>query len=587
MSTLAVVTSQVADEAWLRRVVGDALAVTDAVPHADVLVVSEECLAAIGDHLQATAVIVVIGDPTFPPPRAAHVITRAWPDDQVRALLVSLVDGCAPAPRLPPPHRPADALATKRAVAAARRLAVVTELDACEAVIVEILLELLDLDRAYCLYYDAATASLWSQAKLAGAAGDHRSAVAGMAGWAARTGLPAAATCVGEDARFVGAIDDPNGDPTDRLIVHPVHGSDGEVHAILIGARRARRAPLGSGEALLATRFARLVTPVLDQLSIHGAAQQVLDAAAGDDGLFRKEARDAYALPRWGDVVRVSPGWLARAYWLLVALLVASAVFISVAEVATYSAGPCVVRSLARTTISAREAGNIAAVTVAPGDQTTVGTVLARLDDSDQRAAVARLDQEFQARLRNHLLDPADAAIDAALRGVRAQLEAARASLEQRLVRATAQGIVGDVRVRPGQRVEPGDIIASVFEASQGLEVIALLPGEDRPQLGPGMTLRLELAGYRYAYQTVVITSVSTDVTGPAEARRMLGVEVSGDLPLPSSVTVVRGRLPSPEFVVDGQSFRYHDGMVGGAEVQVRSEPILFALVPGTRRFHR
>ncbi|MEO8699980.1 MAG: HlyD family efflux transporter periplasmic adaptor subunit [Kofleriaceae bacterium] len=585
MSTVAVVTSQIADEEWVFRVVDGALVVVDAAPYADVIVASEDCLAAIIDHLPATAVIVVIGDPLNPPERAAHIVTRTWPDAQLRALLVALAGSPQPAPALTAPTSPAEAQAAQRAITAARRLAAVTELAACESTIVEILVELVELDRAYCLFYDAATASLWSEAKLQSTAGDDRRAAAGIAGWAAVTGLPTTAAGVGDDPRFVGAIDDPSGDPTDRLIAQPVHGSDGAVHAVLIGARRARRPPIGDTELGLMARFARLVTPVLDQLSIHVAAQQILDDAAGDQGLFRKEARDAQAMPRWGDVVRVSPGWLSWAYWLLVVLLAGSVVFISIGEVSTYSAGPAVVRSTARTPISARTAGNIAAVLVAPGDSAATGAIIARLDDSDQRAAATRLEHEFETRLRNHMLDPADTAVDGALRGVRNELETARASLEERLVRATAPGIIGDVRVRPGQRVEPGDIVASVFEASQGLEVIALLPGEDRPQLAPGMTIRLELAGYRYAYQAVVISSVSTDVIAPAEAKRVLGAEVAEGLHLPGSVMVVRGRLASQEFTVDGQTFRYHDGMVGLAEVRVRSEPIVFALIPGTRRF--
>ncbi|MCX5742057.1 MAG: hemolysin D, partial [Proteobacteria bacterium] len=54
---------------------------------------------------------------------------------------------------------------------------------------------------------------------------------------------------------------------------------------------------------------------------------------------------------------------------------------------------------------------------------------------------------------------------------------------------------------------------------------------------------------------------------------------------LAGPVALVRGRLPAAEFTVDGRTFRYHDGMLGTAEVRVRSEPIVFALLPGTRRF--
>jgi hypothetical protein len=139
--------------------------------------------------------------------------------------------------------------------------------------------------------------------------------------------------------------------------------------------------------------------------------------------------------------------------------------------------------------------------------------------------------------------------------------------------------------VRAGQHVEPGDVAASIVDGKGGLDVIALLPGEDRPQLAPGMDLRLELTGYRYAYQGLTIDSVSPDVIAPAEAKRVLGTEVAEGLQLPGSVVIVRGRLARPDFEdADGRTFAYHDGMLGTAEIQVRNERILYVLVPGLRK---
>ncbi len=585
MSTYAVVTSQQSDEDWVFRAVDSTLVIVDSAPLADVIVISADCVDAIIDHLPASVGVIVIGDPASPHPRALHVITRAWPDEHVRTLLPRLATRQPrPQPGLPPPNNATEARDAQRAINAARKLANATDLIACETTTVEILVELLEVDRAYLLYFDPIEGGLWSETKLT-SGGDDRRAVAGLAGFAARTGIPALAQRAGDDPRFVGAIDDPNGDPSDRLLAQPVFASDGAVHAVFVVARRGRRAPFGDAQLALIARFARLVTPELDQLSIQVHAEAILDDAIGDDGLFRRAAIDAQAVPRWGDVVRVSPGWLSWAYWCLVVLLAGSVVFISVGTVSTYSAGPALIRSNARTPINARTAGNIVAVEVEPGERADAGTVIARLDDTDQRATVDRLEREFETQLRNHMLDPADAAADAAVRTVRNNLDTARTQLEQRSIRATTAGIVGDVRVRYGQHVEPGDIIASIIDSAQGLEVIALLPGEDRPQLAPGMEIRLELTGYRYAYQTVLIASVSSDVIAPSEARRVLGAEVADGLELRGPVMLVRGKLSGTEFTVDGRTFQYHDGMLGIAEVRVRSEPIVFVLIPGTRRF--
>jgi len=585
MSTVAVVTSQHADEEWVFRALDGAVVVVDSAPMADLIIVSDDCLAAVTDHLPEATTIVVLGDPANPPPRAIHVVTRAWHDEHLRTLLTALSSGRPlPEPPLAPPTNPGEARDAQRAINAGRKLAAATDLAGCETTTVEILLEIIEADRAYLLYYDDSDGSLWSEGKLK-RGDDDRRAVTGLAGFAARTGRPAHATSAGNDARFAGAIDDPDGDSADHVFAHPVFGSDGVVHAVLVCARRARRPDFGAEQTMLLARFARLVTPVLDQLTIQVHSQAIIDDAAGDQGLFRREAVEAQAMPRWGDVVRVAPRWLSWAYWMLVVLLAASVVFVVMGTVSTYSAGPAIIRSTARTAITARTAGNVVAVDVVFGDKATPQTVIARLDDTDERAAVERLEREFETQLRNHMLDPGDASADGALRTVRNSLETARTALGERLIRAPRDGIVGDIRVRPGQRVVPGDIIASILDSSQGLEVIALLPGEDRPQLAPGMAVRLELTGYRYAYQTVTIESVSSDVLAPAEAKRVLGAEFADGLQLTGPVVLVRGRLPTAEFEVDGRTFRYHDGMVGIAEVRVRTEPIVFTLIPGTRRF--
>lgn len=101
--------------------------------------------------------------------------------------------------------------------------------------------------------------------------------------------------------------------------------------------------------------------------------------------------------------------------------------------------------------------------------------------------------------------------------------------------------------------------------------------------LRPGMELRFEVAGFRFAYQKLQIEWVGDDVLGPAEVRRHLGPG-AGDGFAPAGASVlVRAVAPAKKFEVDGQSYACFDGMVGRAEVAVRSEPAILALVPGLR----
>jgi multidrug efflux pump subunit AcrA (membrane-fusion protein) len=586
MATVAVVCQEHPDEQWVFGATDGALVFVDTMP-ADVVVVTADCLDAVVELMPQDQVLVVVGDPTIAYPRADYIVSRAWPADHLRRLLVALATKRPlPIEPPPPPENPAEARDAQRAIAGARKLGTVTDLVAAEATAIEVVIELLEADRAYCLFYDAASAQIWSEAKHR-AGEDERKAFAGLAGYAARTGTPAVAVRAGDDPRFFGAIDDAHGDTSDHVVAQPVHGSDGEVHAVLVAVRRGRRPAFADHELRLLARFSQVATPVLDQLSIHLQSQAILDENEPGGGLFRSEAIAAQAMPRWGDVVRIAPGWLSWAYWMLVVLLVGAGAFVVLGTVATYSLGPAVVRSTARTPITARSGGNITSVNVAPGDRVEAGATIAQLDDSEQRAAADRLQLEFETQLRNHLLNLNDATAEGSLRSIRHDLDAARTTRDERQVRAPVAGVVGDVRVRASQHIEPGDVVAVVVDAKETLEVIALLPGEDRPQLAPGMVLRLELAGYRYVYQSLVIDSVSSDVIAPSEARRVLGTDVADNLALTGPVVLVRGRLPAAQFTVDDRVFRYHDGMLGAAEVRVRSEPIIFTLVPGTRRLAR
>jgi multidrug efflux pump subunit AcrA (membrane-fusion protein) len=529
--------------------------------------------------------VVVIGDPDKAiDDRVAHVVRPEVPDDQLQALLTAVATGqaLAPAPTPATPHAAAEARRAQAAFAVSRKLAAATDLASTEAIAVDAIIELLDVERAHCLFYDAGDASLWSEARLAGP-GDERRAVAGLAGWVARTGLPARAPVAGDDPRWALAYDDPGGDRTAQLLVQPVIGADARVHAVLVAARAARRAPLAELEASLLERFAALAAPLFDQLSVHVEAQALLaDEQTG--GLFREEAIAAAEPRRWGDVIRVTPTWLSWAYWLLVLLVIGSVAFVAFGTVATYSSGTAVIRSTARTDVTTRAAGNVTTVEVAPSEHVAAGAVIARLDDVAQRAAVDRTTQAFDAQLRNHMLDPGDPSADAQVRSLRLQLEQTRTALDERAIRAPSAGVVSDLRVRPGQHVEPGQTAATLVEGAGGLEVIALLPGEDRPQLSAGMPLRLELVGYRYAYQSLIIDSVSPDVLAPSEAVRVVGPEVAA-LQLAGPVVVVRGRLASKDFVADDRTYHYHDGMLATAEVRVRSEPIIFAILPGLKRW--
>ncbi|HEY2749690.1 MAG TPA: HlyD family secretion protein, partial [Polyangia bacterium] len=180
------------------------------------------------------------------------------------------------------------------------------------------------------------------------------------------------------------------------------------------------------------------------------------------------------------------------------------------------------------------------------------------------------------------LRDPSDSAARQALTSLRAQRDLAEAHLRQRVVRASRAGIVSDLRAHAGERLAPGDLIASIVGDSAPVSLTAVLPGRYRPQLKPGMPLRFELDGDRYRYHDLTIESVGDDVVGPAEVRRFLGADAADTVEVKGPLVLVRARL-EPRLRQGGQASRYFDGLPGRVDVKVRSESILVGLVPALR----
>lgn len=565
------------DIEWIRAAAG-ALVVDDDIAAAHLVV----CAAADAALPSASnKPLVLIDEPAdAADSRVAHFIRRGLPVEHLFALLSSLAGRPARIPPLPPPNTSAAARNAQRAFIASRRLAGANRLIDAESTAAAAVAELMSADRAYCLFHDPDDGSLWSEHRMRHQ-GDRRRAVSGLVGFAAITGMTVAAQRAGQDLRWWPVVDDPCGAPHDRIVAQPILGSDNVVQAVLVAVRDGRRTAFSDIEVDLLARYAALVAPFLDQVSSHHQAEDLIQEAAPDEGLFRPEAIAARDSASYGDIIRVTPSWMSWAYVLFVGLLLGGGVYAWVGTIATYSSGPAVLSGTARTSVVARTVGNVAAVERASGQHVEAGDAIARLDDQAQRAALDRAEGEFASQLRIHMLDPSDSTADSALRRLRQERDEARAALEDRIVRATASGTIADMRVHVGQHVQPGDIVATVSEGVGELEVVAVLPGEHRPELWPGMTARLELSGHRHAYQVFLIDSVSANVIGPSEARRVLGPEIADSLELRGPVVLARGRLARDAFDADGRTFRYHEGMLGTAEVQVSEEPILLGLIPG------
>lgn len=515
-----------------------------------------------------------------------YALERSMPPDNVQALVLSAIRDtavCASRTKMPL-NSEVQARQMQRVLHMTRRLLALRDLASAEAACLLSIRELAGCERAYSLFYDAETGTLWSETNADPSREAAHRATYGLTGLCARTGTSMCLTHASTHAGYTALIDDPMGLGDEHLLIQPVIGSDGYVLAVFTAVRCASQEPFSRLEQADLGAFAEQASPLLEQLGLQLEAEALLQPEP-DATIFREEALEAYAVRRHhGDVIRVSPRWSDWAYWVIVAFVAASVGFVAIAKIARYSTGPAVVRVANHAPVTAHMRATVAAVEVTSGQRVKAGQRLARFYDAAQKATVALLDREFATQLRHHMLEPADPSAEQAVRALQMDLERARAALEDRAVRARHDGIVSDIRVQPGQSVEPGDVLMSLIDDESELYIEAFLPGEARPKLAPGMPLRLEMHGYRYAYQTLTIDSISTGVIGPTEAHRFLGSQIGDAVSITGPVVLVHARLTSRQFEADGHRYLYHDGMQATAEVQLRSQCILKALVPGLER---
>jgi membrane fusion protein (multidrug efflux system) len=300
--------------------------------------------------------------------------------------------------------------------------------------------------------------------------------------------------------------------------------------------------------------------------------------------LFREEAiahqrgRGLHA-----EVLQLDTGASRLGLPLVCAAVVAALVFLVLGRLNEYATGPAFIQMEGRTALSASLTGLVTEVLVKPGQRVAAGDVLVRFHASDEDGELRAATEEFENQLTKLLLRPADPITREALVSLRTRGKLAQQHSEQRTLRAPHAGVVGDVRVRESQLVEPGMRVLDLQDASASATLIALLPGRYRPLLRAGDRLRFEVDGFRQGAHQLAVSRVGDQILGPSEAARYLGRDLGDAFAIGGPVVVVEAALPSTSFEADGQRYDFAGGMFGKAEAVVRDEPVAYAFVPGLR----
>jgi membrane fusion protein (multidrug efflux system) len=270
---------------------------------------------------------------------------------------------------------------------------------------------------------------------------------------------------------------------------------------------------------------------------------------------------DTLAQPVESDVIRVSPEWADNVFWVLLGMLGFAVILISVIRLEEQAEGTGIVRLSGQRDIVALTSSVVESVDVLPGARVEKGDVLARFVRQQDHQALKSTQEQLDRQMASALRDVSDAAKRSALLSLKVQRDEIVAKLEAGVVRAPARGIVSNLRIRPGQAVATGELLASIVSDSTRFSIIAVLPGQYRPKLKPGMPLRLEFEGYHDSLQLITIGQVSNEIVGPTEVKRFLGEEVAETLAMEGAQVLVQAELPGPTFAARGGTFPFHQGL--------------------------
>jgi len=208
------------------------------------------------------------------------------------------------------------------------------------------------------------------------------------------------------------------------------------------------------------------------------------------------------------------------------ALAAAVVLFLAVFPLPMRVVGDAVVTPETTTKVQAAVEGVVRRVHVREGDTVAAGTVLAELDDSEYRSALAAA----QAKLgtANAEMSRALAARDASEAGVKrneadywaAEVALSRERLEKTKLRASQPGIVATPHLETlvGRRLEVGDLFASVVNTAKAQVDIAV-DESDVPLLEHGQKATVKLESFPTRTMTGDVELVSPVSTAEGEKR--------------------------------------------------------------------
>ena len=358
-----------------------------------------------------------------------------------------------------------------------------------------------------------------------------------------------------------------------------------ETIAVIQLVRNARQPAFNMIDHVTMAALARESANVMHHLVVQHLQRRV-ELEADKKSLYRPEALDCHRKRgQEGGLTELSPGWVRRTYHVLAIAIVIALVFATCIQVPTYSSGPGIIM-YPGTPVTAPAPGTVDKVYVQPDQYVYKGDLLYKVKSENEEANLAQAMKEYEAAQHQHLFDPTDDNVKKQLIATGTAAKRAEDAVEQKSVRASADGWVAAVRIVPGKPLQFGDPILTIVPHGAEPYVLAALPGRDGPRLKVGQTLQVELDGYQKKREKATIFEVDRAAIGGSESRKTIGAEFADAIKLPDgSYTLVKAKLPRSYFKAKGIKYKFTFGMLAKNEVRVESKRFIVTLLPSLEKY--
>ncbi len=211
--------------------------------------------------------------------------------------------------------------------------------------------------------------------------------------------------------------------------------------------------------------------------------------------------------------------------------------------------------------------GRITELLFEPGQMVEAGAILARLDDAIEAADLAEaranarearsaLDRARRLRASNTIAEATVVELQATADAAQARVDRATQRLEERVIRAPFDGVVGIRRVDLGARVDTDTVITTLDDRSRMI-VEFMLPEIFYGRVQPGLRIEASSTSFPERGFAGTITSIDTRVDVTSRAFK------------------VRASLPNPDLLLPAGLFVLVDVTLGEREAVVVPEEAL------------